>query len=183
MSNDFECTNTVFKGLKIIKPFYVCDERGYFLKDFEKEIFDSFGMHSEIFEEFETFSTKNVIRGLHFQNKNPQIKIVRVIRGEIMDVVVDLRKNSETFGQWASFILSNSNHDILWIPAGFAHGFRVLSDTAIVSYKCIGKYEKEYDTGIVWCDPILNIDWQVDNPIVSNRDRKLPNFENFLEGI
>ena len=130
----FSIEECELKGLKIIHPFFAEDERGFFLKSFEQDIFKTFGLENIISEDFESFSYKNVIRGLHFQTNNPQIKMVRAITGEIMDVAVDLRKDSPTFGKWESVILSGDNHKIFWIPAGFAHGFRVLSEDAIVSY-------------------------------------------------
>ena len=118
---------------------------------------------------------------MHFQTNNPQIKMVRVVTGEIMDVAVDLRKDSPTFGMWESVILSQDNHKIFWIPAGFAHGFKVLSESAIVSYKCIGKYDKETDTGIYWNDDDLKIDWEIhsEDAIVSLKDNSLMTLKEF----
>ena len=183
MSNQFRIRNCNIEGLKIIKPFYVEDERGYFLKNYEKDIFYEMGIKDVINEEFETFSKKNVIRGLHFQLKNSQIKMVRVIRGKIMDVVVDIRKNSPTFGQYEIIELSEENRLIFYIPAGFAHGFRVLSENAVVSYRCIGKYDRETDTGIKWNDNDLQINWgnEKEMYIVSQRDMNLMTFKEFQE--
>lgn len=180
MNTSFDVQNTDFEGLKIITPFFMEDKRGYFLKSFEKDVFKSLGLDVDIFEEFDSLSSKNVIRGLHFQIKNPQVKIVRVVSGTIMDVVVDLRPKSKTFGKWKSFILSSDNHLSLFIPAGFAHGFKVISETAIMSYKCIGRYDKQSDSGIKWNDETLKIDWGIDNAIVSERDSNLPSFEEYL---
>ena len=181
MNTSFKIENTDLEGVKLITPFFMEDQRGYFLKSFEKDVFKSFGVDSDIFEEFDSLSSKDVVRGLHFQTKNPQIKIVRVISGTVMDVVVDLRKDSKTFGQWRSFILSSDNHLSLYIPAGFAHGFRVISENAIMSYKCIGKYDKESDSGIKWNDETLNIDWGINHPLVSERDSVLPSFQEYLK--
>ena len=183
MSNGFSIEKTEFDGLKIIKPFFAEDNRGYFLKSYEKDVFKEFGLEGEIFEDFESFSKKNVVRGLHFQTKNPQTKFVRVIFGTVMDVVVDLRKESPTFGKWKSFILSENNHHALWIPAGFAHGFRVLSDEAIVSYKCVGKYEQGFDSGIIWNDTTIGIRWGIEKPIISERDANLQSFAQFCFAI
>ncbi|MDD6798671.1 MAG: dTDP-4-dehydrorhamnose 3,5-epimerase [Clostridia bacterium] len=178
MSN-FGIRSAEIEDVKIIEPFFVEDERGYFVKSIEKDVYKSFGLELDIFEEFETYSKKDVIRGLHFQTKNPQTKIVRVITGEVYDVVVDLRSGSPTFGQWCGFELSDKNKNSVWIPAGFAHGFRALSDDVIMAYKCIGKYEKGYDTGIIWNDKTLNIEWGIDNPIVSEKDSKLMSFSEY----
>lgn len=165
--------DTDLAGAKIITPFFVEDERGYFLKCFEKDVFRQFGLDTDIYEDFESFSTRSVVRGLHFQTRNPQAKLVRVIQGSIIDVIVDVRDCSENFGKWELFALSDENRKQLWIPKGFAHGFCVRSDHAIVSYKCMGKYEKDYDSGIVWNDPDLAIPWNVANPIISVRDSNL----------
>lgn len=166
-------------GLKLITPFYVEDNRGYFLKSFEKNIFKQLGIENELAETFESYSKKDVIRGLHFQTKNPQIKIVRAITGKILDVAVDIRKDSETFGKWYAVELSAENNLSFYIPQGFAHGFRVLSEEAIVSYQCIGQYEKGSDTGIVWNDKDLGIEWGIENPIVSERDKELMGFREY----
>lgn len=181
MNTEFNVQDTEFEGLKVITPFYMEDNRGYFLKSVEKDIYKGFGLDVDIYEDFESYSKKDVVRGLHFQTKNPQIKIVRVIKGKINDIVVDLRKNSKTFGKYLSYELSDENHSSLWIPAGFAHGFRVLSDEgAIMSYKCIGKYLKGYDTGIKWNDKDLGIDWEIENPIISEKDENLQGFKEFV---
>ena len=181
MNTQFGKSETEFDGVKLIVPFYTEDNRGYFLKNYEKDIFAEFGLEGTVNEDFESYSKKNVIRGLHFQTKNPQIKLVRVIKGEVWDVIVDLRKESPTFGQWHSFSLSDQNHNELWIPAGFAHGFKVVSDEAVMSYKCIGKYLAGFDTGIRWDDKELAINWNVDSPIVSEKDANLQLFQEFRE--
>ena len=157
------------------------DNRGYFLKSFEYDIFKKMGLENKIAENFESYSLKNVIRGLHFQTKNPQIKLIRVISGEILDVVVDLRKGMPTYGKSFLIIINSSNHKQLYIPAGFAHGFKVISDYTIMSYICIGKYEKGYDNGIIWNDSKLNIDWRLDNqtPKLSEKDKNLMTFDEF----
>ena len=180
---DFSFIDTLFEGVHLITPFYREDSRGTFLKSFEKDIYyQRGGVISSIQEDFESYSEKNVVRGLHFQTRNPQIKIVRVIFGKVLDVIVDLRRNSPTLGQHFSILLSSENHYSLWIPAGFAHGFRVLSeDGALMSYKCIGKYEPGFDTGIIWNDRDLNIRWGIEDPILSDRDKALPTYEKFIE--
>ncbi len=181
MNSKFSCEKLGIDGVKFITPFYLEDDRGYFLKSVEKDIFAEWGMEVKIYETFETYSKKGVIRGLHFQTKDPQAKIVRAIKGEIRDVIVDLRKDSETFGKHLVVELSDINHNILWIPQGFAHGFEVISDDALVSYTCVGKYLNEYDTGIVWNDATLGIEWKTVSPIVSEKDKSLQSFEEFCE--
>lgn len=179
MDTNFEIEELSLKGVKKITPFYMEDVRGSFLKSIEKDVFKEWGLNVDIYEDFESYSKKGVIRGLHFQTQNPQIKIVRTIRGTVRDVVVDLRADSATFGNYISVILSDQNHNSLWIPAGFAHGFEVLSEDAIMSYKCIGRYLKGYDTGICWNDEELNIQWETKNPIVSDKDAGLMSFAEF----
>lgn len=177
----FACEAGKLEGVKIITPFFVEDERGYFLKNFEKDIFKEFDIEISVYEDFTTYSKHGVIRGMHFQTKKPQDKLVNVIKGKIRDVAVDLRKNSPTFGQWEVIELSDENHKAFWIPKGFAHGFEVLSENAIVSYKCVGKYLSEYDTGICYSDPDINIQWNTINPIVSQKDENLMSFKVFIE--
>ncbi len=180
MNTNFAIKDLEIKDVKLISPFYVEDNRGFFLKNFEKGVFTSWGLEAEVFETFESYSHYGVIRGLHFQTKNPQIKMVRAIKGRVHDVVVDLRKDSSTFGKYVSVELSEKNHQIIWIPKGFAHGFEVLSEDAILSYKCIGKYLDGYDTGINWADEQLAIPWEIKNPIVSERDRNLMTLSQFI---
>lgn len=181
MSSKFECNNLEIKDVKVITPFYMEDERGYFLKSIEKDVFAQWNLKLDIYETFETYSKRAVIRGLHFQTENPQAKIVRVIKGKIRDVIVDLRDGSETFGKYIVVELSDNNRSIVWIPKGFAHGFEVMSEDALVSYTCIGKYSKETDTGIVWNDKTLAINWMTEYPIVSEKDSKLQTFEQFCD--
>lgn len=181
MNTYFSIQKLEIEDVKLITPFFTEDERGFFLKNFEKEIFKQWGLETNFFEDFETLSKKGVIRGLHFQTREPQIKIVRAIKGEIHDVVVDIRKESKSFGKYVDVILSGQNHDMIWIPRGFAHGFEVLSEEAIVSYKCVGKYLKEFDTGICWNDDEINIKWKTQKPIVSEKDRKLMSLSQFKQ--
>lgn len=181
MNSNFSCESLTIEDVKLITPFLLEDERGYFLKSIEKDVYKEWGLDADVYETFETYSKKGVIRGLHFQTVNPQAKIVRVIKGEIRDVVVDLRAGSQNFGRYLAVNLSDANHNILWIPEGFAHGFEVLSEDALVSYTCVGKYMREYDTGIVWNDSTLAIEWQTAEPIVSEKDRGLQTFADFCD--
>lgn len=176
---DFSIKDLPIAGTKLISPFYVEDKRGSFTKFFEKDIFKQWGMDIDIYENFETCSKYGVIRGLHFQTQNPQMKIVRVICGTIRDIVVDLREDSPTFGKYIDVLLSDTNHFSLLIPNGCAHGFEVLSDKAITSYMCVGKYIKECDTGIRWDDKEIDIQWKIEDPIVSEKDSNLMSFAEF----
>lgn len=186
MVSNFSFEEQKIPGLFLITPFFSEDERGYFKKNYEKEIFQKAGLEADIFEEFESLSHRNVIRGLHFQSQWPQTKIVRTIFGEIFDVAVDLRKNSETFGEWKAVYLSGENRKLFYIPAGFAHGFMVVSDKALVSYMCVGKYYKEYDTGIRWDDPDIGIKWPLrkdEKPVLSERDKRFGSLKEYRESL
>lgn len=176
---DFKISDLSMQGAKLISPFYTEDERGSFLKSFERDIYARWGMDTDVSETFETISRQKVIRGLHFQTRAPQIKLVRAVCGTIRDVIVDLRKDSDTFGRYIDVVLSDENHYCLWVPRGVAHGFEVLSEKAVVSYTCMGQYLKEYDTGIRWDDEELGIRWETENPIVSEKDAKLMSFAEF----
>lgn len=178
---EFTFRNGKISGLKIVNPFFVKDERGYFLKNMEKDILAQFGIHMDIQEEIVTYSQRNVIRGMHFQTHSPQGKLVSVLRGEILDVAIDLRKNSSTFGQWEKVVLSDDTHEAFWIPPGFAHGFQVLSEDALVCYQCVGRFFPEYDTGIRWDDTDLGIPWKECEFILSEKDRNLMSFRFFAQ--
>ena len=181
-NTNFCIHKTKLEGVFTITPFYMEDNRGSFLKSFEKDVFKSFGLDASVQEDFESFSVKDTVRGLHFQTINPQIKIVRVIRGHVTDVIVDIRKDSPNFGKFEMFDLSEKNHISVWVPAGFAHGFHVLSDEgALMSYKCVGKYEKGADSGILWNDKDLNIPWGKFTPVISERDSKQQTFNEFIK--
>lgn len=180
---NFDFLPTQISGLYLIKPFYIKDERGYFSKNFEKDIFHKMGINMDIQESIESKSHKGVLRGLHFQKKEPQAKLVRAVSGKIFDVAVDLRYGSETFGKWQGFVLDDENKYELYIPCGFAHGFLVLSDIAIVNYHCAGKYIQSEDHGIVWNDPDINIKWpNCKNIKLSPRDSSLPTLKEFVKG-
>ncbi len=163
-------------GLLVIKPNIYRDERGFFLETWQQNRYKNIGINEDFVQDNWSRSSKNVLRGLHYQKNNPQGKLVSVRRGAIYDIAVDLRQDSETFGQWYGELLSDDNHLQLYVPPGFAHGFSVLSDIADFNYKCTDFYNPQDEYGIAWNDPELNIDWKVDNPIVSEKDHKLPNF-------
>jgi dTDP-4-dehydrorhamnose 3,5-epimerase len=171
---------TGFEGLFVLEPRVFSDERGYFFESFNSQTFKGSGLEFDWVQDNQSHSIYGVIRGLHFQ-KPPfaQTKLVRVLQGEILDVVVDLRHASKTFGQSYSIVLSSQNHLQLLIPKGFAHGFSVLSETADVMYKCDELYNKESESGILLNDPQLAIDWRVDadKMVVSSKDLVLSAFD------
>ncbi|WP_040252871.1 dTDP-4-dehydrorhamnose 3,5-epimerase [Psychroserpens mesophilus] len=174
-------TETKLEGCFILEPKVFEDKRGYFFESFNQNGFNKLVSKTSVFvQDNESYSTKGVLRGLHYQiGEHAQAKLVRVVQGSVLDVAVDLRKNSKTFGEHISVELSNDNKKQLFVPRGFAHGFIVLSDTAIFSYKCDNYYHKESEEGILYNDPTLNIDWQLHSNefIVSEKDMLLPNFE------
>lgn len=161
-------------GLLLITPKVFIDSRGYFYESYNKELFLKYGINFEFRQDNQSLSFKNALRGLHFQNPPyEQGKLVRVITGSVKDVVVDIRKNSPTYGKHFSVILSSKENKMLWIPPGFAHGFVTLEDNTIFSYKCTNVYHKESESGIIFNDKILNINWEVKNPVISDKDLEL----------
>lgn len=171
---------TGFKGLMVFEPKVFADSRGYFFEVFNKNTFEQAGITVDFVQDNESKSQRGVLRGLHYQlNPMAQAKLVRVVEGEVLDVVVDIRKGSTTYGKSYSILLSDKDKKQLYIPRGFAHGFAVLSETAIFQYKCDNYYSKESEGGIAFNDSELNIDWQIDisNAIVSDKDKVLPSFK------
>lgn len=169
---------TNIEGVVVIEPTLYKDSRGYFFESFSQKEFNEKVCDIKFVQDNESMSTYGVVRGLHFQNPPfTQSKLVRCVKGKILDVVVDLRKESPTFGKYISFELSEDNHRQVFIPKGFAHGFSVLSDTAIFQYKCDNFYNKESDNGINLFDENLNIDWMIPNNkmIISDKDLKYNN--------
>lgn len=168
---------TDFNGLLIIEPDIYPDDRGYFFEAYNKEKYQDFGINTEFVQDNQSVSYKNVIRGLHYQIPPfAQDKLVRVAKGKVLDVAVDIRTGSPTFGKYFSIELSENNNLQLWIPKGFAHGFVSLEDNSMLQYKCTNFYSPSHERGIIYNDEILNINWGVNNPIVSNIDKKLPQF-------
>lgn len=161
-------------GIKIITPQIHKDDRGYFFESFNSKDFKTLGLPTKYLQDNQTFSKKGTLRGLHYQLKYQQGKLVRVIQGEVFDVAVDIRRGSPTFGKYVGFNLSGKNNKIMYIPEGFAHGYVVLSETAIFQYKCTEIYHLEDEYGLFWNDKELNIQWPVKNPILSQKDRNLP---------
>lgn len=175
----FSFQETTLKDAFLITPFKMEDDRGFFLKSYEETIFRKHNIFGKLSEQFFSKSSHGVLRGLHYQKKSPQCKLVTVLQGEIQDVAIDLRPNSPTFGQYQDVILSQDNLLLFYIPEGFAHGFLTLSETALVSYSCIHPFSPETDTGIRWNDEYLHIPWKIShvkNLTISERDSKLPFF-------
>jgi len=171
---------TTIEGLLIIQPIVFEDKRGYFFESWSKSAFDAAGLNINFVQDNQSFSSKDVIRGLHFQNPPfEQGKLVRVLKGSVLDVAVDIRKDSSTFGQHVSILLSGKNKKMFWIPPGFAHGFSTLEENTIFSYKCSNSYHKESERSLMWNDTDLNIDWKIKNPIISEDDQNSELFINF----
>jgi dTDP-4-dehydrorhamnose 3,5-epimerase len=165
-------TPTSLPGVLLLEPRVFADDRGFFLESYNEKIFTDLGIRERFVQDNHSFSKQNVVRGLHYQAARPQGKLVRAVTGEIFDVAVDLRRSSSTFGQWHGEILSAENKRMLWIPAGFAHGFSVLSLDAQVLYKATDFYHPESERTVVWNDSQLGIDWRFEGqPIVSAKDQ------------
>jgi dTDP-4-dehydrorhamnose 3,5-epimerase len=164
---------TNLAGLLLIEPKVFEDSRGYFLESYNSETFKNSGIDTIFVQDNQSFSCKGTLRGLHFQNTPyAQVKLIRVITGSIIDVAVDIRKGSKTYGKYYSAELSGENKKMLYIPDGFAHGFLTLEDNTIVQYKCSNVYNKESEGGIMWNDPDININWGlIDEPIISDKDK------------
>jgi len=177
----FKFIETPIKGLIQIKCEIFNDDRGAFFENFSKKEFEKAGITTEFVQDNQSISKKGVLRGLHFQKNYPQAKIVRVVSGKIYDVAVDLRNNSPTFAKYFGLILDSEKNNMLYISEGFAHGFYVLSDTAIVSYKCSDFYHPEDEDGIIWNDKTLSINWKNEcdfiNPVLSEKDLNRPVFD------
>ena len=175
-----EIIKTSIEGLLIIKPDVFKDDRGYFFETYNKERFAKAGLTMDFVQDNESKSAKGVLRGLHFQ-KPPyaQGKLVRVTKGAVMDVAVDLRKDSPTYGKWESVVLNEENKLQFWIPEGFAHGFVTLEDDTVFAYKCTNVYNKESECSLLWNDPDINIDWNIENPNLSEKDKISPLFKKF----
>lgn len=173
----FDFTETKINGLFVVKPKIYADKRGCFMETYNYEDFKAAGLDMVFIQENQSRSQKAVLRGLHFQKDYPQGKLVRVIKGEVFDVAVDLRRGSPTFKQWFGLVLSEENKLQLYIPEGFAHGFLVISSEAELSYKCSEYYHPEDEGGIIWNDPQLGIDWpleRINEIILSEKDKNLP---------
>lgn len=175
---------TKLKGVVIIEPTVFGDARGYFMESYSKKDFDEAGLTMNFVQDNESRSKKGVLRGLHFQTKHTQGKLVRVVEGAVFDVAVDLRKDSPTFGQWTGVTLTAENKRQFYVPEGLAHGFLVLSDAATFQYKCTDYYAPEYDGGVVWNDPDIGIEWPLDGTfdvLLSDKDQKQQTLKEFMQ--
>ncbi|GAA6169790.1 dTDP-4-dehydrorhamnose 3,5-epimerase [Sessilibacter corallicola] len=173
-----EVIKTKLDGVVIIKPKVFGDDRGFFLETFQQERYRELaGIDLPFVQDNHSRSTKGVLRGLHFQKTKPQGKLVRVVRGEVYDVAVDINPSSPTFGQYEGVILSETNKAQFWVPPGYAHGFAVLSETADFEYKCTDFYDPSDEGGLIWNDPTVAIDWPLENPSLSEKDAVLPTLE------
>lgn len=176
-----EVTNIFIDGPLVLQPKVFYDERGYFYESYNKQAFEKAGITADFVQDNQSLSQKGAVRGLHFQAAPfEQGKLVRVIQGAVYDVVVDVRKNSPTYGKHFGIELTAENFTMFWIPPGFAHGFSTLKDNTIFSYKCTNVYNKPSEGGLLWNDPQLAINWEVEQPIVSDKDKLLPTFDNFI---
>ena len=170
----FERVETSIPGVIIIKPDVFRDTRGFFAETYHAAKFADIGIHDHFLQDNHSQSCRGTLRGLHYQLQRPQAKLCRVVRGEVFDVALDIRRGSPSFGKWVSVTLSAENMQQIYIPAGFAHGFLVLSEIAEFVYKCSDFYDPVHEQGINWADPDLAIDWGITDPILSAKDRGYP---------
>ena len=172
---------TSIPGVIVFTPPVFSDSRGYFLETYQQQKYAEAGIPKPFVQDNQSYSTKDVLRGLHFQLRHPQAKLVRVTQGSVFDVAIDIRRNSPTFGKWHGEILSAENKKQMYIPENFAHGFCVLSDSAEFVYKCTDFYVPGDEAGLIWNDPQLAIEWPIDQPILSTKDAELPKLSAVLD--
>jgi dTDP-4-dehydrorhamnose 3,5-epimerase len=170
-------------GTVLLEPVVHGDERGFFVETFRRDLWAEHGVEAEFVQHNHSRSTKGTLRGLHFQTEPGQAKLLRCARGQIFDVVVDLRRDSPTYGQWEGHLLDDEAHRQFFVPIGFAHGFAVLSDLADVTYLCSSTYDPAAESGIAWDDPEVGIEWPVRDPLVSERDRSAPTLAEVAETL
>ncbi len=175
-----QITTTPIEGLLVVQPKVFGDHRGYFMETYNEGAFRAAGLPTDFVQDNQSFSGKGILRGLHFQAPPyAQGKLVRVIRGAVLDVALDLRKSSATYGKHFSIRLTEENKTMVWIPPGFAHGFLTLVEETLFAYKVTGLYNKESEGGILWNDPDLGIEWGIDQPVLSEKDLILPRLVDF----
>ena len=179
----FKFIKTDIHDVFIVEPMPLGDKRGYFMETYNKHDFKEMGFDYDFVQDNQSRSARNVLRGLHYQKKYPQTKLVRVTEGEVFDVAVDIRPQSPSFGKWVGEILSEHNKRQLLIPRGLAHGFVVLSDYATFCYKCDEFYHADDEGGIIWNDTDLKINWPLENVILSEKDKKHPTFADYKKAI
>ena len=176
-----QIVETNIKDLIVIETSVYHDTRGFFLETYNKAAYSKLGINFEFLQDNLSLSKKNVLRGMHLQNPPfDQGKLVRVIKGSVLDVVIDLRKASPTYGQHFKIELNDRNNKALWVPSGFAHGFAALEDNTLFSYKCTNVYNKDSEVSILWNDPELGIDWEINDPIISEKDQQANLFRHFV---
>jgi dTDP-4-dehydrorhamnose 3,5-epimerase len=179
-SRHLEIRTLDIEGPLVIQPKVFFDDRGYFFETFNEEVFSQYGLPTHFRQDNQSLSQKGALRGLHFQAPPyAQGKLVRVIMGAVYDVIVDIRKGSPTYGKHYGLELTGENFTMFWIPEGFAHGFSTLADNTIFSYKCTNVYNRSSEGGILWNDPDLSIDWRINDPVLSQKDRLNPGFADF----
>ncbi len=176
-----EIIETELKGLFVLKPKVFEDERGYFFESYSKKLFNEAGLDIDFVQDNQSLSQKGVLRGLHFQNPpHAQGKLVRVISGSVLDVVVDIRKDSKTYGKWYGLELTEKNKWMMYVPPGFAHGFLTLENNTVFSYKCTNFYNKASEDCLLWNDKDININWNFDKPLLSAKDLEGKAFKGFV---
>ena len=175
-----DVSTTNIEGLLVIQPKVFGDERGYFFESFRDDVLNNHGVSSKFVQDNQSKSNKGILRGLHFQKApHAQGKLVRVVKGSVLDIALDIRTNSPTYGHHFSIELNEVNKTIFYIPPGFAHGFLTLEDNTLFSYKCTNYYNLESEGSVLWNSASLNIDWGIENPILSEKDKTAPNFMDF----
>jgi dTDP-4-dehydrorhamnose 3,5-epimerase len=174
---------TKLEGIVLVEPQVHGDERGFFVETYSRDAWAELGVDAEFVQHNHSRSSKGTLRGLHFQTEPGQAKLLRCARGSILDVAVDLRRGSDTFGQWEAHVLDDERHHQLYVPIGFAHGFVVLSDVADVAYLVSSLYDPATEAGIAWDDPEVGVDWQVTDPLLSERDRQAPRLAEIADSL
>ncbi len=171
-NKNLQILETSLPGVLIIEPRVFTDPRGFFMETYRQNSLAEAGVRETFVQDNHSRSSRGVLRGLHYQLRQPQAKLCRVAQGEVLDIAVDVRLGSPNFGKWVSVLLSGENHRQIFIPKGFAHGFVVRSETADFLYKCSDYFEAADDRGVLWNDPGIGIDWQIDDPIISDKDKR-----------
>jgi len=174
---------TKLNGVVLIEPVVHGDERGFMLESYSRDAWRELGIEVEFVQHNHSRSSRGTLRGIHFQTEPGQAKLVRCARGEILDVAVDLRRNSPTYGQWEAHRLDDVKHRQLFVPVGFGHGFAVLSETADVAYQVSSYYDSTTEAGIAWNDPNIGVDWQVSEPLLSERDKSAPTLADISDSL
>jgi dTDP-4-dehydrorhamnose 3,5-epimerase len=171
-NTNLQIIETALPGVLIIKPRVFADPRGFFMETYRQNVLADAGIRDNFVQDNHSHSSRGVLRGLHYQLRRPQAKLCRVVQGEVLDIAVDIRLGSPTFGKWVSAVLSGENQQQLYVPKGFAHGFVVRSETADFLYKCSDYFDGADDRGVLWNDPGIGIDWQTPEPILSDKDKR-----------